>query len=127
MVFDIDSITKTLKNIDKEKDKLNEELKQTITNICDKDITQQTKEIKYSMYDGKEREYQIQNDKYKELISGFSDAYLSMSDFYVGPELHRETYLDSKKDVCELFTLFIIAAISEPYINAYHKKFIHHE
>jgi len=49
MVFDIESMTKKLNDIEIEKDKLNEELKQTITNICDKDITQQTKEIKYSM------------------------------------------------------------------------------
>jgi hypothetical protein len=125
MVFDIESMTKKLNDIEIEKDKLNEELKQTITNICDKDITQQTKEIKYSMYDGKEREYQIQNDKYKELISGFSDAYLSMSDFYVGPELPKdyiisnETYLDN---IPELYAIFIFFALFQENLEQINKS-----
>lgn len=114
MVFDIESMTKKINDIEKEKDKLNEELKETINKICDRDITQQTKEIKYSMYDGKEKDYQIHNDRYRELISGFSDAYLSMSDFYVGPELPKdfvipvETYLDN---IPELYSIFIFFAL----------------
>jgi len=71
-----------------------------------------------------EKIYQQKNEEYKELISQFSQAYLELCDFYVGPELPRETYLDSKKDIVELFTLFILFSLWEPYINAYHEKFI---
>lgn len=78
----------------------------------------------YSQFSENERLYQINNDEYKKLISGFSQAYLEICDFYVGKELPRETYLDSKKDVNELFSLFILAALFEPYIEAYHKKYI---
>jgi hypothetical protein len=71
-----------------------------------------------------EKIYQKKNEEYKELISYFSKSYLEICDFYVGPELPRKTFLDSKKDVTELFSLFIIGALCEPYINAYHDKYI---
>ena len=71
-----------------------------------------------------EKIFQQKNEEYKELISQFSQAYLELCDFYVGPELPRETYLDSKEGVLELFTLFILFALWEPYINAYYNKFI---
>lgn len=70
-----------------------------------------------------EKLYQQKNEEYKNLISQFSNAYLEICDFYVGPELPRKTFLDSKKDVEELFSLFILGALFEPYINAYHKKY----
>ena len=47
-----------------------------------------------------------------------------MSDFYVGPELPREHYLQSKKDVQELYLLFGLYALAEPYLNAYHDKYL---
>ena len=81
------------------------------------------KEDYYSYLSPHERCYQRENEKYKQLISSFSQAYLDICDFYVGPELPRETYLDSKKDVCELYFLFIFFAFAEPYINAYHQKY----
>ena len=79
---------------------------------------------KFSKLSKYEKLYQQKNNEYKKLISNYSQAYLDISDFYVGPEIPRETYLDSKKDIKELFTLFILGAIFEPYINAYHKKYI---
>lgn len=70
-----------------------------------------------------EKIYQQKNREYKQLISNFSQAYLEMSDFYVGPELPREHYLQSKKDVQELYLMFAFYALAEPYIEAYDKKF----
>ena len=70
-----------------------------------------------------EQLYQIKNDKYKDLIQQFSLAYLELTEFYVGPELPREHYLQSKKDVVELYMLFAFFALWEPYINAFHDKF----
>ena len=72
-----------------------------------------------------EKLYQQKNEEYKQLISQFSHEYLELCDFYVGSELPRETYLDSKKDILELFSLFILFALWEPYINAYYEKFIY--
>ena len=95
--------------------------------LIDEDLKISAKREYYSQFSKYEKLFQIQNDEYKELVSQFSQSYLDICDFYVGAELHRETYLDSKKDVLELFTLFIIAAIWEPYINAFHKKFIQPE
>lgn len=71
-----------------------------------------------------EKLYQKKNEEYKKLISQFSNAYLEICDFYVGPEIPRETFFDSKNDVTELFSLFIIGALFEPYINAYYDKYI---
>jgi len=77
----------------------------------------------YSLLNKYEKDYQKRNDEYKQLISTFSKAYLEISDFYVGDNLPRETYLDSKKDICELFMLFILFALCEPYLNAYYDKY----
>ena len=65
-----------------------------------------------------------------------------MSDFYYGEELPYDiyckefkkknlrlfdlkgTYLDSKKDIIELYIMFAFYAFAEPYINAYYNKFL---
>lgn len=119
MNYDFDSIENKLNKITKESQKLEKEFIKTVHDISEKDITQETNILKYSLYEGKEKEYQILNDRYKELISGFSKAYLSMSDFYVGPELPREyvfnnTYLDN---IPELYSLFIYYAIFEIFLK----------
>ena len=101
MKFDIDSLNKKLNHIQNEKDILNEELKNTIDYIADIDETNVTRELKYSMYDGLERMYQIENDKYHDLIWRYSEAYLEMSDFYVGKDLPRD---DFKKNLIDIYT-----------------------
>jgi hypothetical protein len=92
-------------------------------NISNQSDDLRMKEDYYSYLSPHERCYQRENDKYKRLISQFSQAYLDICDFYVGPELPRETYLDSKQDICELYLLFIFFAFAEPYLNAYHEKY----
>ena len=107
-------------NIDDLESKLNNIKKQLKNNNFEEiveGISNKTHSLKYELY------YQKENKKYKELISQFSKEYLEMSDFYHGEELPRKTYLDSKEDVIELMQLFIVAAIFEPYINAYHDKY----
>tara|TARA_Y100001958_G_C21230837_1_gene556560 strand:- start:2088 stop:2486 length:399 start_codon:yes stop_codon:yes gene_type:complete len=74
----------------------------------------------FSKYEGI---YQRKNDQYKELISTFSKAYLEISDFYVGDNLPREHYLQSKHDIETLYFLFYFFAFAEPYLEAYHKKY----
>jgi len=66
----------------------------------------------YHTLDEKEKLYQQKNNEYKELISGFSDAYLEMSSFYVGPELPRydeKTFLDTKDDINLLYFMFMMS------------------
>ena len=78
--------------------------------------------------------YDMMNERYKNLISGYSLAYLEMSDFYYGEELPYDvyckefkkknlrlfdlkgTYLESKKDIIELYKLFIFYGFLESYI-----------
>ena len=125
--MDVDSLFTKLKNIE-------EKLKNDkLDNICDNIINNQNIEDydkidsinhKFSKLSTYEKIYQEKNIEYKKLISNYSQAYLELCDFYVGPELPRETYLDSKKDIVELYTLFILGAIFEPYINAYYEKYI---
>jgi len=102
------------------------EISQNIKNNKNADIITQikAKQEYYSHLPKHERMYQQRNDTYKELISCYSKAYLEMSDFYVGPELPREHYLQSKKDIQELYLLFGLYALAEPYLNAYHDKYL---
>lgn len=106
--MDIDALSKKL-------DKINNSLKndksyETILyNLKD---DPEVKEEYYNTFDQKEKKYQKENDEYKELISGFSDAYLGICDFYVGSELPREyekTYLDSKEDINKMYFLFMMS------------------
>lgn len=92
--------------------------KQLLENDLD-DIDEEKKEniknMYYETYPGGEREYQEMNDKYKKWISQYSKAYIEMSEFYVGEELpryHESTYLDSQKDIKELYSLFTIYAMA---------------
>ena len=102
------------------------EISQNIKNNKNADIITQikAKQEYYSHLPKHERMYQQRNDTYKELISCYSKAYLEMSDFYVGPELPREHYLQSKKDIQELYLLFGLYALAEPYLNAYYDKYL---
>ena len=104
-----DSIKKIAENIKNNKD----------TDIISKE---EAKQEYYSQLSKYEKKYQQENDKYKEIISQFPEA-SEMPDFYVGPELPREHYLQSKKDIQELYAMFAFYAIAEPYINAYHDNF----
>ena len=98
-------------------------ISENIKKKCPKEDQYQARQEYYSHLKPHEALYQKKNDEYKDLISQFSKAYVEMSDFYVGPELPREHYLQSKKDVIELYTMFAFYALWEPYINAYYDKF----
>ena len=125
--MDLQSLEKKLNSI-KNNLSTDESLKNISENIknnqySDNETKCEAKQEYYSHLPPHEKLYQQKNDEYKELISQFSQAYLELSDFYVGPELPREHYLQSKKDVAELYLLFALFAMGEPYINAYHNKF----
>ena len=125
--MNIEELENKLMNISSElkNDTQIKEISKNIKNNKNSDIItkEKAKQEYYSQLPKHEKIYQKNNDKYKELISQFSKSYLEMSDFYVGPELPREHYLQSKKDVQELYLLFAFYALAEPYIEAYDKKF----
>ena len=101
--MDIDDLEKRFNDISLKKDELNDNFKNTIYHLADLDETNQTRQLKYDMYDGFEKIYQIENDKYHDLICKYSQAYLDICDFYVGSELPKETYLDDKHNINILY------------------------
>ena len=109
--MDIKILEKRLNDISVKKDELNEDLKNTIHHLADLDETNMTRQLKYSMYDGFERLYQIENDKYHDLIDKYSQAYLDICDFYVGEDLPRDDFKKNLMDIC-LFTDYVLKNIN---------------
>ena len=77
--------------------------------FSDEQTKEEAKQEFYSQLPNYEKLYQMKNDEYKKLISGFSDAYLEICDFYVGPELPRETFFDSSESLNELYFMFLMS------------------
>lgn len=97
-------------NLDTEKIKLNSLLKKLSNKDFDNPIDKiNIKKQYHNSLNDYEKLYQQKNDTYKQLISNYSQAYLDICDFYVGPELPRETFLDSKHDINSLYFLFIMS------------------
>ena len=59
--------------------------------------------------------YEKANKDYQSSIEGLSESYLSMCPFYNGPSLPKSTFIDSPKDICDLYGLFIIMGIANMY------------
>ena len=94
----LDTIDDSLKN-----DKSYETLLKNL-----KDFDPRVKNEYYNSLNSFERDYQKRNDEYKRLVEGFSQAYLDFCEWYVGPELPRETFLDDKDSINSLYFLFIM-------------------
>jgi hypothetical protein len=100
MKYNINDLNKRLKSISENAQELNEKFKKTVNHLADIDETNMTRELKYSMYTGLERLYQIENDKYHDLICKYSQSYLDICDFYVGENLPRD---DFKKNLIDIY------------------------
>jgi len=116
MKFNIDDLSKRLNNINNNKKGLNDDLKNTINHYADLDISNMTRELKYSMYTGTERFYQIENDKYHDLIDKYSQAYLDICDFYVGKDLPRD---DFKKNLIDIYIFVDYVIKNTDIMNTY--------
>lgn len=103
--MDINKLSEKLEKIDNslKKDKSYETLLKGL-----KDFDPKVKNEYYNSLDPFERDYQKRNDEYKNLVSQFSQAYLDFCEWYVGPELQRETFLDDKDNINSLYFLFIM-------------------
>ena len=127
MNWNFDDLEKKLNKVSETSKKLDVEMKETINKIADNDYTKQS----YEYLSEEEREYRKYNDAYKKYISQYSKSYIEMSEFYYGPELpyniyckefkktnlRNPTYLDSPKDVKELYALFIFYSMFDSSIR----------
>lgn len=104
--MDINKLSEKLKEIDDslKNDKSYESLLKGL-----KDFDPRVKNEYYNSLDSFERDYQKRNDEYKQLVSQFSQAYLDLCEWYVGPELQRETFLDNKDSINSLYFLFLMS------------------
>ena len=102
-------INKLSQKLDKIDDSLkNDKSYETLLKYL-KDYDPRIKNEYYNSLDSFERDYQKRNDKYKLLVSQFSQAYLDFCEWYVGPELLRETFLDNKDSINSLYFLFLMS------------------
>ena len=118
--MNLDLLEQKLKKIHSELSESTKKLEETAQNIYQKVSDQgefdeisesNAKREYYSFLSEAEKEYQIKNEEYKKLISGFSHAYLELTEFYVGPELPRQetqTFFDSEDDINQMYFLFIM-------------------
>tara|TARA_B100000683_G_C12466110_1_gene546045 strand:+ start:1525 stop:1857 length:333 start_codon:yes stop_codon:yes gene_type:complete len=104
--MDINKLSEKLDTIDDslKKDKSYETLLKNL-----KDCDPRVENEYYNSLDPFERDYQKRNDEYKHLVSQFSQAYLDLCEWYVGPELPRETFFDDKDSINSLYFLFIMS------------------
>tara|TARA_B110001450_G_scaffold231668_1_gene233722 strand:- start:1662 stop:2015 length:354 start_codon:yes stop_codon:yes gene_type:complete len=114
--MNIINLEKKLNNISIKKDELNDDLKNIIHYLADLDETNQTRQLKYDMYDGLDKLYEIENDKYHDLIWKYSDSYLEMSDFYVGKNLPKD---DFKKNLSDIYMFMYYVLENMNYMNEY--------
>ena len=109
--MDLDDLEKKLNSFSDELKK--DSIKKITGNLLKQDIDYKDKinieNIHYTDESNYEKIYQQKNREYKQLISNFSQAYLEMSDFYVGPELPRGTFLDDKDSINSLYFLFLMS------------------
>jgi len=128
--MNLDDLEKKLNKISSQSKEYHNELEQIAKNISDKDETKRSRQEYYDFLSDSEREYQTNNDIYKDWVNGYSKAYIELSDFYKGEELPRkktnkddvipgEHYLQSKKDIIELYQLFVYYGMMEHFLNLY--------
>ena len=128
MEFNIDSLSDKLKNISNELSIEETNLKKLIQKVSLKDDTKQSYDVLYEILTDEEKHYHITNEEYKSFISGYSQEYREMSDWYYGPELpydiycqlfYKDTYLNDKKGIEKLYSLFIFMTLFEYEMNKY--------
>jgi predicted nuclease with TOPRIM domain len=127
MEWNLETLQEKLSAITEISKECDETFKETIQNVALQDTSKESYETLYETMTEEEKDYHRLNEKYKAYISGFSDAYIQMSECYVGPELpydlykkhfkKEDTYLDSKKGIEEMYALFIFFMMVESSMN----------
>ena len=109
--MDLNELANKLNKINDEKEELNEDFKNIVQTISEKDETNESRDVKYTLYEDYELTYQRENDKYHDFINSFSWSYLQMMDLYVGEDLPRD-YMNNME---ELYTIFIFYFLLKDY------------
>ena len=119
--MNLDNLERNINNSENILKSINTDYNKLVEKLSQNDP--RAKEYYYNTLEPLEREYKIYNDRYKDLISNYSLAYLEMSEWYVGEYLPYNiflkeikgihTYLDSKEDVKELYKLFAFMFLFE--------------
>lgn len=120
--MNLDELENRLNKISSDSKNLDNDFKNLTRNLSEKDDTKRTRQDYYDCLSDSECEYQKNNDMYKDWINSFSKEYIEMSDFYLGEELPRAHYLQSKQDVIELYKLFMYYGMMEQYLNILFNK-----
>jgi len=127
-IYDIDSITKQISNMDKrykecEKSEcaLNNNIMGIFKNINDvrnnminykkcKSLLHQLKITYDKITEDFDyyNNYDKYNREYKELIKGYSNAYLSGANWYYGENLPRTNFISNKMEITKLYCFFIL-------------------
>ena len=125
--MDINGLSKLLNNIKAKSNDMDDTFLDLTKKIKEKDITNVSRDVYYDILPEDEREYQKNNDKYKDYINTFSKSYRQMTppgSWYKGEELPRKeffegTYLQSKEDIIELYKLFMFFGMLEFFYPNY--------
>lgn len=124
MEYNIEDIEKKLNNCKNILNKEENKLKEIIIDTIEKDESNQNIDLLNYIMTEDEKHYFMINNAYKNYISQYSKEYIEMSEYYYGPELpydvycrefkkhdKESTFLDSGKDIKELYALFIFYAM----------------
>tara|TARA_B100000902_G_C27194533_1_gene855733 strand:- start:175 stop:552 length:378 start_codon:yes stop_codon:yes gene_type:complete len=123
--MDLDALTKKLSSISEKKEKTDETYRMLVDKIAMSDDTNRA----YEYFPEEDKHYLVINNMYKKYISQYSKEYIEMSEYYYGDELPYEvyckefkkdrkgaTYLDTPKDVKELYGLFMFYGMLSQFI-----------
>lgn len=124
--FNINKMENKLNIIMKKSNIYNNNFKETSKSIITKYDNSIPFDILLNIIDEDKRDYFIKNEAYKKYISQYSKEYIEMSDYYYGPELpyniyinefkkNNGTYLDNKESIKELYTLFMYYGLLQYY------------
>jgi|TARA_Y100000996_G_scaffold409779_1_gene391013 hypothetical protein len=123
----LNSIERILNKIEKDKKTTDDTFKNILLNVVKKDESKLSYEILMGELSEDEKDYFIKNEAYKNYISQYSKEYIEMSDWYYGPELpykiylkefrkDKQTYLDDKESIKELYSLFMFYGLLQYYL-----------
>tara|TARA_Y100000389_G_scaffold203285_1_gene251245 strand:+ start:3094 stop:3492 length:399 start_codon:yes stop_codon:yes gene_type:complete len=125
--WDLNFLEEKLNKIEKDINKSNKSFKDLIINIAEKDESKVSHTLLFEELNEDEKDYFLKNEAYKKYISQYSKEYIEMSELYYGPELpydiyikefrkEKETYLDNKESIKELYSLFMFYGLLQYYL-----------
>lgn len=135
MDFNLEELTKQMEKINKLSGD-NNNYNHLVEKLSDMDDNEFINETLYESFKDEKKDYYIKSKQYKLFISQYSKPYREMADWYYGEELSykdyckifnkkyiskenpfENTYLNSKKDIIELYKLFLFYGMIEYFFH----------